>query len=112
MRVREEVRILLGRFKIKRSGNGLLLTGLRGVNKTVLANEIGRLAQTRGYRTIVVDTHEGTPLPVLLAPLLRRRLLNLERIAAASDNVRRALAVLKSFVGAVKVKNRRCRYRH
>ena len=33
----------------------MLLTGLRGVGKTVLLNEIERLAKTNGYRTISIE---------------------------------------------------------
>ena len=38
--VLEQARILLGRVKAKRPEKSLLLTGLRGVGKTVLLNEI------------------------------------------------------------------------
>jgi MoxR-like ATPase len=102
--VLEQVRILLGRVKLKRPEKSLLLTGLRGVGKTVLLNEIERLAQASGYRTVFLEAHDAKPLPVLMAPLLRRLLLDLDRIAATGNQVRRALAVLKSFVGAVKIK--------
>ena len=44
----EQARILLGRVKQKRSEKSLLLTGLRGVGKTVLLNEIERMAKTAG----------------------------------------------------------------
>ncbi|MGB5464664.1 MAG: AAA family ATPase, partial [Sedimenticolaceae bacterium] len=82
----------------------LLLTGLRGVGKTVLLNEIERLAQGEGYRTILVEAHEGKSLAVLLAPHLRRLLFELDRLAGAGNKVRRGLAVLKSFVGAIRIK--------
>lgn len=100
----EQARVLLGRILAKRPEKSLLLTGLRGVGKTVLLNEIDRLAQTAGYRTILVEAHEGKPLAVLLAPHLRRLLFDLDRIAGAGDKVRRGIAVLKSFVGAIKIK--------
>lgn len=102
--VLEQARVLLGRVRAKRPEKSLLLTGLRGVGKTVLLNEIERMAQDTGYRTILVEAHEGKSLPVLLAPLLRRLLLDLDRIAGAGDKVRRGLAVLKGFVGAIKIK--------
>lgn len=102
--VLEQARVLLGRVLAKRPEKSLLLTGLRGVGKTVLLNEIERMAQDTGYRTILVEAHEGKSLPVLLAPLLRRLLLDLDRIAGAGDKVRRGLAVLKGFVGAIKIK--------
>ena len=38
-----------------------MLTGLRGVGKTVLLSEIERKAKDLGYRTILVEAHEGKP---------------------------------------------------
>ncbi|HEX9816016.1 MAG TPA: hypothetical protein VGB18_03460 [Candidatus Thermoplasmatota archaeon] len=38
-----------------------LLTGLRGVGKTVLLNEMERIAQGEGFRTILVEAHEKKP---------------------------------------------------
>jgi hypothetical protein len=100
----EQARVLLGRVKAKRPEKSLLLTGLRGVGKTVLLNEIEVIARASGYRTILVEAHEGKSLAVLLAPHLRRLLLDLNRLAGAGDKVRQGLGVLKSFVGAIKVK--------
>ncbi len=102
--VLEQARVLLGRVLAKRPEKSLLLTGLRGVGKTVLLNEIDRMAQGAGYRTILVEAHEGKPLPELLAPHLRRLLFDLDRIAGAGNKARRGLAVLKSFIGAIRVK--------
>lgn len=99
----EQARVLLGRVRARRPEKSVVLTGLRGVGKTVLLNEIDRMAQDAGYRTILVEAHEGKALSVLLAPHLRRLLFGLDRIAGAGDKVRRSLAVLKSFVGAIKV---------
>lgn len=99
----EQAGVLLGRVRARRPEKSLLLTGLRGVGKTVLLNEIERMAQGTGYRTILVEAHEGKSLAVLLAPDLRRLLFDLDRIAGAGDKVRRGIAVLKSFVGAIKI---------
>ena len=99
----EETRVLLGRIKARRPEKSILLTGLRGVGKTVLLNEMERLAQRDGYRSILVEAHEDKSLAALLAPHLRRLLFDLNRMAGASDKVRRGLAVLKSFIGSVKV---------
>jgi hypothetical protein len=101
--IMEQASVLLGRVRANRPEKSLLLTGLRGVGKTVLLNEIDRLAQGTGYRTIMVEAHEGKSLAVLLAPHLRRLLFDLDRIAGAGDKVRRGIAVLKSFVGAIKI---------
>lgn len=99
----EQADVLLGRVLARRPEKSMLLTGLRGVGKTVLLNEIDRRAKTAGYRTILVEAHEGKSLAVLLAPHLRRLLFELDRIAGAGDKARRGLAVLKSFVGAIKI---------
>src|SRR5438046_1610671 len=78
--IMEQARILLGRIKQKRSEKSMLLTGLRGVGKTVLLNEIERLAKTNGYRTISIEAHEDKPLGPLIAPPLRSLLFELDRI--------------------------------
>jgi hypothetical protein len=101
--VLEQATILFGRVKEKRPEKSMLLTGLRGVGKTVLLNEMERLAIGRDYRTISVEAHESKPLAVLLAPHLQRLLFDLDRIAGAGAKVRRGFAVLRSFLGAFKV---------
>ena len=100
----EQARVLLGRVLAKRPEKSFLLTGLRGVGKTVLLNEIEQMAQSVGYRTILIEAHEDKQLAALLIPHLRRLLYDLDRIAGAGDKVRRGIGVLKSFIGAVKVK--------
>jgi len=100
----EQTRILLGRVKNKRTEKSILLTGIRGVGKTVLLNEMERIALADGYRTILIEAHDKKSLAILLAPHLRRLLYELDRLAGAGDKVRRGLAVLKSFIGAIKVK--------
>lgn len=100
--VLDQAGILVGRVKQKRSEKSILLTGLRGVGKTVLLNEMERIAESAGYRTVLIEAHEGKALGALLAPQLRRLLFEINRMAGAGDKVRRGLAVLKSFVGAIK----------
>ncbi|OAI12791.1 AAA family ATPase [Methylomonas koyamae] len=100
----EHARVLLGRVRAKRPEKCLLLTGLRGVGKTVLLNEIERMAIDAGYRTLLVEAHEGKPLAVLLAPHLRRLLFDLDRLAGAGNKAKRGIAVLKSFISAINIK--------
>ena len=64
----EQARILLGRIKAKRPEKSILLTGLRGVGKTVLLNEIERMAAKAGYRTVSLEAHEDKSLAALLVP--------------------------------------------
>jgi hypothetical protein len=100
----EQARVLFGRVLARRPEKSLLLTGLRGVGKTVLLNEIERVAIAAGFRTILVEAHEGKPLAVLLAPHLRRLLFDLDRLKGAGDKARKGLGVLRSFIGAIKLK--------
>lgn len=99
----EQARVLLGRVKAKRPEKSILLTGLRGVGKTVLLNEIERLAAQTGYRTVALEAHEDKSLAALLVPPLRKLLFELDRIAGAGDQAKRGLAVLKGFMNGVKV---------
>lgn len=99
----EQAHVLLGRVRQKRPEKSILMTGLRGVGKTVLLNEIERMAIADGYRTILVEAHEDKPLALLLVPHLRRILFDLDRIAGAGNKARRGLAVLKSFIGGIKI---------
>jgi len=99
----ELARILLGRVKQKRAEKSLLLTGLRGVGKTVLLNEIERMAKAIDYRTVVIEAHEDKPLGPLIAPYLRNLLYELDRIAGVGDKVKRGFRVLRSFLGKLKM---------
>ncbi len=81
----------------------MILTGLRGVGKTVLLNEIERMAIRKGYRTISIEAYEGKPLGPLIAPHLRQLLFDLDRVAGTSDKVKRGLRVLRSFIGTVRL---------
>lgn len=99
----ELARILLGRVKQKRAEKSLLLTGLRGVGKTVLLNEIERMAKATDYRTVGIEAHENKPLGPLIAPYLRNLLYELDRIAGVGDKVKRGFRVLRSFLGKLKM---------
>jgi hypothetical protein len=101
--VLEQARVLLGRTKLKRPEKSILLTGLRGVGKTVLLNETERMAAREGFHTIAVEAHEEKPLAALLAPHLRKLFFELNRLAGAGEKARRGLAVLKSFLNGLKV---------
>lgn len=102
--VLEQARILLGRVLIGKPEKSLMLTGLRGVGKTVLLNEVRRMAQEAGYRTVLVEAHEDKALGPLIAAPLKTVFFELDRIAQTGDRVKRGLRVLRSFLGGLKVK--------
>ena len=99
----DQARILLGRVRLKRAEKSLLLTGLRGVGKTVLLNEMERVARTAGYRTAAIEASEGKSLAPAVAQAMRPLLFDLDRAAGLSEKVKRGLSVLRSFVGAFKI---------
>lgn len=93
----ESAGVALARVKRGRSEQSMLLTGLRGVGKTVLLNRIQKMAEDEGYLTDLIEAPEDRPLATLLAPSLRQALLKMSVKAKAKDLVSRALRVLKSF---------------
>lgn len=95
--------VLLGRVRSGKPEKSLLLIGLRGVGKTVLLNEIQRKAEGHGYHSIFLEAHEDKPLGVLLIPYLRSLLYHLDKAAGMGGKARRALAVLRSFIGSIKI---------
>jgi hypothetical protein len=99
----EQARILLGRVRAGRSEKSLLLTGLRGVGKTVLLNEIDRMAQAEDYKVISFEARENAAMGPLIAAHLRPLLFELDRMAGAGDKAKRGLRVLSSFLGGLKI---------
>lgn len=102
--VLEQARVLLGRVLIGKAEKSLMLTGLRGVGKTVLLNEVRRMAQEVGYRTVLIEAHEEKALGPLIAAPLKAVFFDLDRMAQTGDRVKRGLRVLRSFLGGLKVK--------
>lgn len=100
----DQAKILIGRVKQKRAEKSLLLTGLRGVGKTVLLREIERMAKGQGVQTVFIEASENKTLGVLIAPYLRNLLFDLDRVAGVGNKVKRGLAILKGFVGALSLK--------
>lgn len=100
----EKADILLKRVLAAKSQQSLIITGLRGVGKTVLLNSMNQKAQELGYKTILVEAHDEKKLPELLVPGLRQTLFSIDKMAAAGNKAKRGLAVLKSFLSGIKVK--------
>jgi len=100
----EQARLTLGRVKAGRAERSFLLVGLRGVGKTVLLNKVRELAEALDYRAVLIEAHEGKPLPGLLLPALRQILTSLDRMAQLSSKAKRALRVLRSFFNGLKLK--------
>ena len=95
---------MLERLRVGRSAKSFIAVGLRGVGKTVLLNRVRDLAERAGCKPVFIEAHEQKSLPELLVPSLRELLLELDRLGAVSDQVKRGLRVLRSFMSGVKLR--------
>jgi hypothetical protein len=102
--IREQVRVILERTRLKRPSKSILMVGLRGVGKTVLLDRMRMDAEASGIKTLRFEAPEGRSLPALLAPELRTLLFKLSRVEQAKELAQRALAGLSGFARALKVK--------
>ena len=102
-RLLTEASIDMDRLLTGRPAKGLILLGLRGVGKTVLLNRLRAFADEKGFRTVRIEAPEGSSLPQLLTPELRRTLYALDLRQAAGRRLRHAASVLVNFARAFKV---------
>lgn len=100
----EDATVALARVRDGRSAKSQMLLGLRGVGKTVLLNEIARIAEREGYRTIELETPENRTLAEMLVPPLRSLLNRLSAVEKAKTLATRGLRALHSFASAFKAK--------
>ncbi len=101
--VLEKADVAITRIQRGRPSKSLILVGLRGVGKTVLLVRFQKRANEQGYRSALIEAHEGKTLPELLGPQLRKSLLSFSIAKAAGEKGRRALHALRSFMGTVRV---------
>jgi hypothetical protein len=67
------------------------------VGKTVVPTRAAPLARDAGLKVCLIEAHERNPPPLPLAPPLRRMLLELDRLGALSEHVKRASRMLKTI---------------
>jgi hypothetical protein len=89
--------VTLQRLLRRTNGRSQLLTGLRGVGKTVLLNEFEETAVGRGYFHEYIEVTEDGALAPAIASALRRVLLAMDAKRRIGEGLRRALGVLKAF---------------
>jgi AAA ATPase domain len=93
----EAMDVALQRLLLGRDGRSQLLTGLRGVGKTVLLNEFEDLADSRGFFHEHIEVSEDGKLAARLVPAFRKILLAMDAKRRIGERVRRGLGVLKAF---------------
>lgn len=90
-------RILLERVRQGRPEKSLLITGLRGVGKTVLLSTFRDLAESSGFKTAETEVTHETSFRQLMARLGRRVLLELSPIGKVKNKAWQAARVFKAF---------------
>jgi AAA+ ATPase superfamily predicted ATPase len=93
----ESFKILLARLRSGRPEQSQIITGLRGVGKTVLLNTFEDHAEDGGYLTAFRELTQETSLPELLANDVQRLLRDLKLSAKVADAVRAGLSTLSAF---------------
>src|SRR5262245_15927868 len=90
-------RVLLERLRRGRSDKSLMITGLRGVGKTVLLNHFRDVAETAGFKTAETEVTHETDFKGMMARLSRRVLLGLDPVRRVKDKALQAARVFKAF---------------
>lgn len=96
----EELRsfdIALQRLALGRPARSVMLTGLRGVGKTVLLNEFGKVAAMRDWTHQRLEATEDVSFPEAASTLTRKAILQLSSRQRLEDRAQRALGALRSF---------------
>lgn len=89
--------VLLDRLRRGHTEQSMLITGLRGVGKTVLLTTFEERARARGWTTVEAEITKSTEFGGRMAQLVRRALLQAAPKVRWKDRAKRAAAVLKSF---------------
>ncbi len=91
--------LLLQRLLDGRSEQSMMITGLRGVGKTVLLNEFRRRASDAGWAVVEMEIakHDDSAFRRVLAREIRKALFEISPASKWKDKARRAAAALKSF---------------
>src|SRR6266511_4218010 len=89
--------VLLDRLRRGHTEQSMLITGLRGVGKTVLLTTFEERARARGWTTVEAEITKNTEFGGRMAQLVRRALLQAAPKARWKDRAKRAAAVLRSF---------------
>ena len=95
--------LLLQRLEKGRSEQSLIVTGLRGVGKTVLLNVFGQKAEERGWAVVEYEVakNDETQFRREIGGLFRKALFQLSKKEQWKDLGRTAAGVLRSFTFSI-----------
>lgn len=89
--------VLLARLERGYAEQSMIITGLRGVGKTVLLSAFEEAAHARDWVTVDAEITKNAPFGPRMANLARKTLFGIAPRARWGDRARRAAAVLQSF---------------
>jgi hypothetical protein len=95
--------VLLNRLGRGRSEQSMIITGLRGVGKTVLLNRFVQIASAAGWEVVELEAskHDDSHFRQTMFSQLKAALLRLSPRARWTDRGRRAAEVLSAFAVSV-----------
>lgn len=89
--------VLLARLERGYTEQSMIITGLRGVGKTVLLSEFEIAAAQRGWATVQAEITKNAPFGLRMAQLARKALFQLSPRERWKERAQRAARVVKSF---------------
>lgn len=93
----EKAEVLLRTVLAGAPQRSLMLYGLRGVGKTVLLNEMERMAEDLGYLSEHLEMSENDDFRRVIAKSIRKVLLRIDKFENLKSKCLNALGVLKAF---------------
>lgn len=93
----ENFDVLLERLRRGHTEQSMLITGLRGVGKTVLLTTFEERARGLGWTTVEAEITKNTEFGSRMAQLVRRALVQIAPRVRWRERAKRAAGVLKSF---------------
>ena len=93
----EDFRVLLQRLANGYTDQSVIITGLRGVGKTVLLGQYERIAEDENWVPVIAEVSKNTPFGPQIANLSRRALFQVSPKARWGERAARSAAVIKSF---------------
>lgn len=95
--------IALKRIMLGKHDKSQILLGLRGTGKTVLLNQIEKMAQQAGYVTSFIEAPEHRKFAELIYPKVHQALRKFSMIESAKATALSAMRSLRSFASVFKV---------
>jgi hypothetical protein len=89
--------VLIDRLENGMAGQSMIITGLRGVGKTVLLNAFEDITIDRGWLAVQREFDEHSSLPAVVARAAQRILLDLKPSRKVAEKIKSSLAGLGTF---------------